>query len=170
MKTGRAYAFLGYEGRWTELAKDLNASKKRGNFSDTLRLMVIDDKVSTMDMDSRVRAMYNCERGRLPEKIAEAAKTTKVYGQTPISMTRKLLNVKPVKASSLRYLVMAEDPEVTDSQFAESLGQGRANMVTAGMLETILDFVAERERKRGAGVVFRKTVFYQDSRGRVQEI
>ena len=57
-KTGRAYAYLNYEGRWTELAGDLRSSKERANFPDTFRIMVIDDKISTTDMEGRVLEMY----------------------------------------------------------------------------------------------------------------
>ena len=37
MKTGKAYAFLNYEGRWTELAEDLGVSRGMANFPDTFR-------------------------------------------------------------------------------------------------------------------------------------
>ena len=171
MKTGKAYAFLNYEGRWTELVGDLEVSRELANFPDTFRMMVVDDKISTMDMYDRVRAMYDCERGRLPAKIAQLAETTKVYGSVESNCsheTFKKLSNKPVKASSLRYLIMAEAPEVTDSQFAEHLGQGRANQVTAEWLQTILGIVADRERGRCASDVSREAVFYQDSRGRAQ--
>ncbi len=63
---------------------------------------------------------------------------------------------------------MAEAPEVSDSQFAEPLGQGRANEVTAGWLETTLNIVADRERKIHASDVSKKAVFYLDGRGRAQ--
>ncbi len=170
MKTGRAYAFLNYEGRWTQLVRDLEVARQKANFSDTLRLMIIGDKISTMNMDQRVHMMYDCERGRLPEKIAEVAKRTKVHGQAPVEMARYLSDVKPVNASSLRYLVMAEDTDAVNVRIAGPLGQGRANDATAGMLDTALDIVAERERRRGAGIVSRKAVFYLDSRGRVQSL
>ena len=171
MKTGKAYAFLNYEGRWTELVGDLGVSREMANFPDTFRMMVVDDKISTMDMDGRVRTMYDCKRGRLPAKIAQLAEATEVYGSVASNCSsetfRKLSN-KPKKASSLRYLIMAEAPEVTDSQFAEHLGQGRANQVTAGWLKTVLGIVADRERKIRASDVSKEAVFYQDSRGRAQ--
>ena len=171
MKTGKAYAFLNYEGRWTELAEDLRVSGGMANFPDTFRLMVDDDKLTTMSIDGRVLEMYGCKRGRLPASIALLAETTGVYGSVPSGCSPetfgKLLG-EPVKASSLRFLVMAEAPEVSDSQFAEPLGQGRANQVTAGMLETVLGIVADRERGRGASDVSRGAVFYQDGRGRAQ--
>lgn len=171
MKTGKAYAFLNYEGRWTELVGDLGVSREMANFPDTFRMMVVEDKISTMDMDGRVREMYDYERGRLPAKVAQLAETTEVYGSVASNCSsetfRKLSN-KPVKASSLRYLIMAEAPEVTDSQFAEPLGQGRANQVTAGWLKTALGIVADRERKIRASDVSKEAVFYQDGRGRAQ--
>jgi hypothetical protein len=171
MKTGKAYAFLDYEGRWTELVGDLGVSREMASFPDTFRMMVVDDKISTMDMDGRVREMYNCERGRLPEKIAQLADTTKVYGSVASNCSSETfgkLSNKPVNASSLRYLIMAQAPEVTDSQFAEPLGQGRANQVTAGWLKTILGIVANREREILASDVSKGAVFYLDSRGRAQ--
>lgn len=171
MKTGKAYAFLNYEGRWTELVGDLGVSRDMANFPDTFRLIVLDDKISTMDMDGRVRAMYDCERERLPAKIAQLAETTEVHGSVASDCSpdtfRKLPN-KPVKAASLRYLVMAEAPEVSDSESAGPLGQDRANQVTAGMLKEVLGIVADRERERRASDVSREAIFYQDSRGRAQ--
>lgn len=160
MKTGKAYAFLNYEGRWQELIGIMGVAKEKANFSDTFSFTVLDDKVSTM---------YH-EREKLPAKIAQLAETTDVRGSVSLNCSdetfKKLSNIKPVKASNLRYLIMAEAPEVTDSRFAEALGQGRANRVTAERLNEVLSLVGAGEANAGDSDIFRGAVFYQDGRGR----
>lgn len=163
MKTGKAYGFLNYEGRWQELIGIMGVAKQKANFPDTLSFTILDDKVSTM---------YDNEREQLPAKIAQLAETTDVRGSVPSNCShetfKKLSDIKPVKASNLRYLVMAEAPEVSDSRFAEAPGQGMANKLTAEMLSEVLGFVGEGERKIGASDIFREIVFYQDGRGKAR--
>jgi len=164
MKTGRAYAFFNYEGRYTELVGHLGIARDMANFPDNLGLVVLDDKISTNDME---------DKKRLPAKITKIAETTKVYGSVSSNCSQgtfRKLSREPVKASSLRYLVMAEAPnvELSDTQFNHPLGQGRANQVTAGMLNEVLSIVADGERKIGASDVYRGAVFYQDGRNRAQ--
>ena len=68
---GKAYAFFNYEGRWTELIGHLGVANDQAKHSDYLSLMVLDDKVSTMNMDTRVRDMYEHRPIRLPKQIVQ---------------------------------------------------------------------------------------------------
>ena len=114
---------------------------------------------------------YNHERKELPANVAAIADATDVYGSVSSkcsSATFAKLSREPVKASSLRYLLVAEAPEVTDSTVGEPLGQWRANQQAAGMLGEVLRGVAGRERRRGASDVCRDVVFYLDSRRKAQ--
>lgn len=158
-KIGKAYAFLDYAGEEKELMRSMRRQRDRANFPDSFRFRVLDDKDS---------ARYSHERRDLPSKVAELAKTKKVYGAVSSDRMEDLPKV-PKKVLDLRYLVMAEAPEVNDRPFAKPLGQARANQVTAEWLAQILSFVREEESKSGRSKFLRSTVFYQDSRRRAQE-
>ena len=160
MKTGKAYTFLDYEGRWTELLGLMELHKRRANFPDNLGFTVLDDKVSTM-------SVYDNERKRLPAKIAETAEATDVRGSFS-SEIEKLPKMAPKKAADLRYIIMAQAPEVSDSACAEPLGQGKANEVTAGMLNEVLSLLGSGECHAGLSDFLRAAVFYQDGDGEAQ--
>ncbi len=168
-KIGKAYGFLDYEGRWTELAGQLEVAREMANFSDSLRLMVLDDRLSMSDMDNRVRGMYNCKRPKIPKKIVDLAESSDVYGSVPLSLLNETftrLTKDPVKATSLRYLVMAQDSRPYDT--SDSPGQGRANQHTAGELSQVFSLVGQGERSIGGSDIARYGVFYMDGRWKAQ--
>ena len=161
MKTGRAYGYFGYEGETPELIENMENARKRSNFPETLSFTVLEDKVKDYS-DSK--------RAKLPAKIAELADAIKVYGTAPSKcspkISRELSKIKPVKASRLRYLIMAELPEASDmSHGYGGYGQYGANSTTAGMLGSIFNLVG-MESDSG---ISRNAVFYLDGRGRAQE-
>ena len=159
MKTGKAYAFFDYEQGETDLIRSLDKHRRRGNFSDSVKFNVLDDKLNDV---------YDHQRKGLPAKIAEVSEITEIYGNAPANMIGNLSKVEPKKATNLRYLVMAEYPEVSDSTSAGPLGQGRANRETAGMMHYVLGVISEENCFAGIRKFSRDVVFYQDGRGNVQ--
>ena len=159
-KIGKAYGFLDYEGRWAELIGFMEINKDKANFPNNLSFIVLDDKVSTRDV-------YDNERKKLPAKIAEAAEATDVYGSVSIDEIGNLPKASK-RAADLRYIIMAQAPEVSDSEFAEPLGQGKANQVTARMLNEVLSLLGSGECHAGHSKFLRAAVFYQDGHGKAQ--
>lgn len=158
MKTGRAYGYFAYEGESQELIENMSLVRKRCNFSETFSLTVLEDKIT---------GFHDPKREKLPAKIEELANATRVGGTAPSrcspKISRELSKIKPVKASRLRYLIMAEYPGATESSYG--YGQYGANSTTAGMLGEILNQVG----MESASGISRNAVFYLDGRGRAQE-
>lgn len=160
MKTGIAYAFLNYEGREAELLERMEKAKKRANFQDSLSFTVLDDSISTLYDHS--------ERKELPQSIAELAKKRDVYGSAPTTHLAHVSDIAPTRATDLRYLVMAQAPDVTTSESSEPLGKTRANQETASMLNEVLSIIGCAECHAGRRKFSRQAVFYQDSQGQAR--
>jgi hypothetical protein len=143
-RVGIAYAFLDYEGRWTELVGHLGMYKDIAKFPDTFRVFVLNDSLSPMNSNARFREMYGHEMGRLPEKIIHNSKYSEVI---------------PGKATDYRYLIRAH-ATVSNSDSPRPLAQGKANLRTARMLTELLNHLVEGEHKMGAGT--RRAVFFID--------
>jgi len=159
LKTGKAYGFMDYLGREEELIGFMEIVRSRANFPDSLRLRIIDDRLSES---------HDHKRKGLPQKIAKLAETIELYGSVSSGRLEDL--PRTLKgATDLRYLIVAEAPEVSSSSSAEPLGQGRANSETAGMLQEIFSQIGSIEAETGKNKALRAKVFYQDSRRRAQE-
>jgi hypothetical protein len=159
MKTGKAYAFFESKSDEKTLLGLMEINKQKANFPENLSFTFLDDKLSDA---------YDHKRKGLPEKVAKAAKTEEVHGSAPMTYVGNLINIKPKKATGLRYLVMAKAPGVTNNSYLEPLGQSRANQTTSGMLKDVLGMICNGECESGASKFMREIVFYQDSRRRAQ--
>ena len=151
MAIGKAYAYLDYEGRHTELISSMNVIRRKCNFPNDLEFTILDD------------------REKLPKKIANTAEATDVYRSAfGLDFNTADLLKSPKRAADLGYTIMSQAPEVRDSESAKPLGQGRANEETAGMLNQVLSIIGEEECSAGRSEFLRAAVFYVDNKGRVQ--
>ena len=172
-------------GREEELIVSMGEAGRHANFPDSLVFTVLDDRVSSR---------YSHKREGLPLRIAQIAETTEVYGSAPSRMFRNLIDIKPKMAIDLRYIVTAEVPIVSSSELLRllkqgefskealiraylileelreirRLGQGRANQKAAGMVDSVLSIVNNKECTERLSKFLRAAVFYEDSRGRAQ--
>ncbi len=151
MKTGKAYGYFAYEGEVSKLIEDLENVRERG-YPKTLNFTILEDKVTGF-CDSR--------RARLSPRITKLADSTRVEGSVQSTHLEKLRGIKPVKASKLRYLIMAEQPDAGEERGSGLYG---ANSMTAGRLAEMLNIIGQ-ESHRG---ISRNAVFYLDGRGRAQ--
>ena len=159
MKTGKAYAFLDYEGRVEELVEGMNRARAKVNFPDTLSFKVLGDRVST----GRV---YD-EKGELPAEIIKAAEVKDIYGTASISEMSNIPEI-PKKAADLRYIIMATALKVSDAAIVGELRQGNANRLTAGMLNEVLWSLGSEECRAGRSKFLRAGTFFQNSPTRAQ--
>ena len=150
MKTGKAYAFLNYEGGVEALRKELEAKIERAYMKGLIpglpdHLVISEILLNTPEA-----------RDHLPKSILQIAETTQIYGTAPASRLSEIPK-EPKPAIELDYMVISATPEVSDPESAEPLGQARANQTTAGRLQQILFPVSTRN-----------VVFYHDSRRKAQ--
>jgi hypothetical protein len=152
MKTGRAYTYLDHEAEESALIELMNTNRRRANFPETIAFTILDDKRSDK---------YDHKPAKLPQEIADAAKITRVYGNAPISRAANVVNLEPVEANSLRYVIMVEAPEITSSELCGPIGQGKANQLAAGVLTEVLSGICQKECLEGQRKYLRAATFYQ---------
>jgi len=161
MTTGRAYGYFAFDGMAGELVREMELARQGGY--DKLRFTVLEDKVT---------GFSDPMLSRLSPRIAELAESTNVSGSVPGDQQEKLRKLRPVRASSLRYIVKAVQPDMITpfqgDQNGDEPGEQAlygANSTTAGMLRDILNSVGY---KSPSGIS-KNAVFYLNGRGRAQE-
>jgi hypothetical protein len=159
MKTGSAYAFLDYSSNPSILLEAMKRHLRINGFRENATFKVLDDRLN----DS-----LNHQKVELPLVVAKAAETLEVYGSVPMTKIGNLVELEPVKASSLRYILKVEVPEASDSEIAEPLGQSRANRLAAQVLNQVLSTVGNRAYRKKRIKNLRFAVFYKNSRGRAE--
>jgi hypothetical protein len=149
--TGKAYAFLDYGSSSKQVVRRLESNRDRFHFSNTFVFRALKDQEE------------------VPQAIRELAERTNVYGKTGMN-NLKSLPTTPKKASDLRYVILAEDSEVFDSECPDPLGQARSNQVTAGRFSTLIGTFNNRRTPGNPNAVIRDAIFYLDSRRRAERV
>jgi hypothetical protein len=156
---GKAYAFIDYEKESSRIIASLEKNRAKANFPENLEFIVLKDNLNKSVIQ---------EKEKLPTKFEQVSRDTNVYGEVPLDMVGNVIGLKPKRASNLRYIIMAKASGVTDNEYTEPLGQARANMVTAGMLNQVISFLGTSECLAGQRKYLRAVVFYKDGHGKIQ--
>jgi len=161
MTTGRAYGYFAFDGEADQLFEQMELAKQGGY--DKLRFTVLEDKVTGFSAPML---------SRLSPRIVELADSTKVYGSVPGDQLERLRKLRPLKASSLRYLVKAVQPDMITPFPGDEVGEEPgeqalygANSTTAGMLRDILKIVGHKSPNG----ISKNAVFYLDGNGKAKE-